>query len=58
MTLDLLGLRHDVLALDLPREVRMVVTQMPQCLLPELVVVVTLDDRAAHTIDPLHDDQA
>jgi len=44
LTLDLLSLRHDVLASDLPGEVRMVVTQMLQCFLPELVVVVTLDD--------------
>jgi hypothetical protein len=58
LTLDLLGLRHDVLASDLPGEVRMVVTQMLQCFLPELVVVVTLDDRAAHTVNPLHGDQA
>jgi hypothetical protein len=58
MTLDLLGLRHDVFAGDLPGEVGVIVTQMLLRLLPEFVVVVTLDDRAAHTVDPLHRERA
>jgi hypothetical protein len=54
LTLDLLGLRHDVLAVDLSGEVGMIISQVLLRLLPQLVVIVTLDDRAAHTVDPLH----
>ena len=50
----LLGLRHDVVAEDLPDEVGMIVTHVLLSVLPQLVVVVTLDDQTAHTVDALH----
>jgi hypothetical protein len=32
----------------------MIHTEMSLGILPKLLIVVTLDDRAAHTVDPLH----
>src|SRR6185436_21094928 len=51
--LDLLGLREDVLAQDLPDEIRVIDGQVGLRLLPELVVVFALDDLAAHAVDSL-----
>jgi len=54
--LGLLGLREDVLAGDLADQVWVVGAQVPLRLVPELVVVLALDDAAAHTVDLLHGD--
>jgi hypothetical protein len=49
-----LSLRNDVFAGDFPDEVGMIVSDVPLRVLPKLVVVVTLDDQAAHAVDPHH----
>ena len=49
--LDLLGLREDVLARNLADEVRVVGGQVRLRLLPELVVVLALDDLPADAVD-------
>ena len=51
--LDLFGLRQDVLARNLSDEVRMVGGQVCLGPLPELVVVLPLDDLAAYAVDSL-----
>jgi hypothetical protein len=49
-----LSLRNDVFARDFPDEVGMIVTDVLLRVLPKLVVVVTLNDQAAHAVDPHH----
>ena len=53
-SLDLLRLREDVLARNLADQVRVVGAEVVLRLLPELVIVVALDDVSAHAIDLLH----
>ena len=53
-SLDLLGLREDVLARNLADQVGVVGAEVILRLLPELVIVVALDDVSAHAINLLH----
>src|SRR5215218_2305679 len=51
---NLLRLRQEVRARDLAGEIRMVLPQMLLRVLPELVVVLALDEVATHAGDLLH----